>query len=141
MPNIHPLLIHLPIALLTCSFLFDFVGMFWKKETLQAAGWWTMVFGTLGLASAIVSGLQAEKTVWIAPAALDHFQTHQQLAFVEAGIYATLLLWRIANRGELPSKWRWGFVGIALLGVVGIWVGAWYGGEMVYRFGVGVQAR
>jgi uncharacterized membrane protein len=24
-------------------------------------------------------------------------------------------------------------------GVLAIWAGAWYGGEMVYRFGAGVQ--
>lgn len=97
--------------------------------------------GTLGLAFTIVSGLQAEKTVLINPLAADHFQTHQQVAFLVAGVYAILFLWRIANRGEIPPKRRWAFLGIALIGVVGIWVGAWYGGEMVYRFGVGVYAR
>lgn len=141
MPNLHPLLVHLPIALLTCSFLFDLVGVLSKKNDLKRVGWWTMICGILGLASTIMSGLQAEKTVLIHPPAVEHFQTHQEVAFSVAGVYAILFLWRIANRGELPQNRDWVFLAIALVGVVGIWVGAWYGGEMVYRFGVGVYAK
>ncbi len=141
MPNLHPFLIHFPIALLTSSFVFDLAGILTNRKSLNDAGWWTMLFGMLGLTAAVVTGLLAEKSVVVSATAQEHFESHQQIAFVVAGIYATLFLWRIANKGNLPANWRWWFLGIALLGVAGIWICAWHGGEMVYRFGVGVQGR
>ena len=141
MPNLHPLLVHLPIALLTCSFLFDLAGVLGRKDNLTNAGWWMMLSGIVGLTSAIVTGLLAETIVTISQSATDHFQTHQQVAFLVAGVYATLFLWRIANRGEIPSRWKWGFLAVSFIGVVAIWIGAWYGGEMVYQFGVGVYSK
>ncbi|MEO8168948.1 MAG: DUF2231 domain-containing protein [bacterium] len=139
MPNVHPLLVHLPIALLTFSFFFDLVGVVSGRPNIVKVGWWTMVVGVLGAAAAVISGLIAEKTVSISASATEHFQTHQQMAFLVAGIYAALILWRTANRGEIPTKLKWAFLGIAAIGVAALWTGAWYGGEMVYRFGVGVQ--
>ncbi len=139
MPNIHPLLVHLPIALLTISFLFDALGLLTKKQELERTAWWTLLAGTIGLAATVVSGLLAEKTVSIADFAREHFETHEQIAFIVASIYSVLLLWRIAGGTSLPKQKEWLFVGLSLAGVILIWTGAWYGGELVYRFGVGVQ--
>ncbi len=141
MPNLHPLLVHLPIALLTCSFLLDVMGILLKNQDLQKSGWWTLVCGMVGLIAAIVTGLQAKGSVYIDASAAEHFQTHEQIGFFLAATYSMLCLWRIANRTNLPRKAEWAFVAIALLGVVGVWIGAWYGGELVYHFGIGVQGK
>jgi uncharacterized membrane protein len=141
MPNIHPLLVHFPIALLTMSFVFDAIGLATKRLDFVRTGWWTLAGGTIGLLATVMSGLLAEQSVEIGPAAQGDFETHQQIAFFVAGLYALLFLWRVANRTQLPSKREWLFVLGSLIGVVAIWIGAWYGGELVFRFGVGVQLR
>ncbi len=141
MPNIHPLLVHFPIALLTISVLFDLVYLLTKKEVFSSVGWWTQLAGVAGLAGTIVSGLYAERTVIIATEARSCFETHQQMAFVSATIFAILLLWRIASKTNLPSKQRAAYLLLSLLGVIAMWVGAWYGGEMVYGLNVGIGLR
>lgn len=141
MPNIHTLLVHLPIALLTISCLFDILGLVTKRQELERAAWWTLLTGTIGLAATVASGLLAERTVTIVHSATEHFETHKQIAFVVAGLYSLLFLWRVAGKTRLPKQRAWLFVALSLLGVIGIWTGASYGGELVYRFGVGVQGR
>jgi uncharacterized membrane protein len=121
------------------SFLFDALGLLFKKQELERAAWWTLLVGSIGLAATVVSGLLAEKTVLIPDSAQEHFETHEQIAFIVASIYSVLLLWRIAGRTSLPKQKEWLFVGLSLVGVILIWTGAWYGGELVYRFAVGVQ--
>jgi uncharacterized membrane protein len=139
MPNIHPLFVHFPIALLTMSFIFDAIGLATKRLELLRTGWWTLAAGTIGLLATVMSGLLAEQSVVISAAAREHIETHEQIAFFVTGLYATLFLWRVAHRTHLPSKREWLFVFGSLIGVVAIWIGAWYGGELVFRFGVGVQ--
>jgi uncharacterized membrane protein len=139
MPNIHPLFVHFPIALLTMSFLFDAIGLATKRVELLRTGWWSLAAGTVGLLATVVSGLRAEQSLVISTAAREYFETHEQIAFLVAGMYALLFLWRVANRTHLPAKREWFFVGGSFIGVVALWLGAWYGGELVFRFGVGVQ--
>ncbi len=123
------------------SLLFDAIGLATKRVEFSRTGWWTFAGGTIGLLATVMSGLLAEQSVVISPAARGHFETHEQIAFVVAGLYTLLFLWRVANRTHLPPKREWLFVLVSLIGVAAIWIGAWYGGEMVFRFGVGLPAQ
>jgi uncharacterized membrane protein len=137
MPNIHPLIVHFPIALLTIGIVFDVLGLLSKNNELSRVGWWMQVAGTFGLMAAVVTGLLAQQTVVISAAAHDAFEHHEQIAFIVSAVFAALLLWRIASRTQLPQRYRILFLLLFLFGLVVMWLGAWYGGEMVYRFGVG----
>ena len=139
MPNIHPMLVHLPIAILSIAYLLDQLSTIFKKEELERAGWWTQLAGTVALVATIVSGLLAEAAVVIPEVAQEHLKTHEQLAFVAAGTFGVLLLWRISCRTKLPPRYKAVYLGLYAVGVLVIWMGAWYGGEMVYRYGVGVS--
>ena len=138
MPNFHPLVVHFPIAILTVSILFDLMAKLLKREEFSRVGWWTQLAGSLGLGGAVISGLLAEKSINIPDAARGYFETHEQIAFLNAVIFAVLLLWRIGCRAKLPQRYQPVFFLIFLVGVIALWTGAWYGGEMVYRFGTGV---
>lgn len=140
MPNIHPLFVHLPIALLTISFIFDLLGHLRKQNEFERTAWWTLLGGMIGLIGTISTGLIAEHSVVISEAAREHFQMHEQTAFAVGGMYSILFLWRIASRTQLPKSRETMYLALSFLGVVLLWIGAWYGGELVFRFGVGVQA-
>jgi uncharacterized membrane protein len=141
MSNIHPLLVHFPITLLTVSVFFDVAFLVSKKPHFEQTGWWTLLAGSLGLAATVASGILAEQTVTISHGAREHFETHQQLALLVAGAYSLLLLWRIANRTKLPTRKEWAFVGLSCLAAILVWVTGWYGGEMVFRYGIGVHLQ
>jgi uncharacterized membrane protein len=139
--NLHPMLVHLPIALLSASFLFDLLGHLAGRAELQRTGWWTLLVGSCGLLATVISGLLAGRTVSIPLEAREHFETHEQMAFLVAALYAAALLWRVANRTNLPKGREWLYLVLSFTGVGLMWVAGWYGGELVFRFGVGVLAK
>ena len=139
MPNGHPLIVHFPIALLSLALLFEVLARFVRPEEFTRLGWWLQVTGTAGLALAVTSGLFVKDTVAIPPLARPFFESHQEMAFASSGIFAILLLWRIASKTRVPQKYALLFLVLLAAAVALLWSGAWYGGEMVYRFGVGLK--
>jgi uncharacterized membrane protein len=139
MPNPHPLVIHFPIALLSVAVLFELFARFLHREDFSRCGWWMQLIGTIGLVLAVVTGILARDTVTIAPLARPYFDMHQQMAFLASGLFAVLLFWRIASRSRIPERYVALYLILLVCSVAVLWVGAWYGGEMVYRFGVGLK--
>ncbi len=139
MPNLHPFLTHFPVALLSFSIVSEYAALALKRDEFSRVGWWTQLAGTIGLAAAAVTGLLAGQSVELAPGGKPYLEMHQELAFVAAAAFAALLFWRIASGTKRPAGREILFLLIFTGGVVAIWAGAWYGGEMVYRFGAGVR--
>ncbi len=106
----------------------------------QSFAWRVQAIGTLGLLVAVASGLHAETTVVVPEAAISKFESHEQMAFLATSIFVLLSYWRLTKRGNiLTSPIQW-FLLLNLAGLVFLWVGAWYGGELVFGFGVGVRS-
>lgn len=138
-PRIHAALNDLPPALLPISVLFDLLGIFFKRESLKAAAFWTLVVGVLGTGAAIVSGLVAEDAVQHSEQAHAIMETHETLALIVAGIFALLAVWRIARRGvwsekEQPIALTAGVIGVAILVYA-----ASLGGKLVFDHGLGIK--
>lgn len=118
--------------------VFDLLAIMLNRNQLERVGWWSQLSGTVGLAGTIASGLVAKSTLLIPPEGAGTFESHEQIAFVLAFLAAGLLLWRISTRMLLPSRMRIPYLALLAITVVIMWVGAWYGGELVYSFGAGV---
>ena len=58
--DLHLLVIHFPIALLSIAVLFDFLFYFTKKEDLVGASWWTMFFGVISSFVAVITGFVSD---------------------------------------------------------------------------------
>jgi uncharacterized membrane protein len=119
-PRLHAALNDLPPALLPMSVLFDLLGIFFKRESLKAAAFWTLVFGVLGTGAAIVAGLFAEDAAQHSDQAHAIIETHETLAFIVLAIFGILAIWRIVRRGvwserEQPIALTAGVIGIAIL--------------------------
>ncbi len=140
MPNLHPLAVHFPIALLSVGFALDLGGLLLKNSHATKSGWWIFLAGSVGLATTVVTGLLAKSAVLVPEAALPVLDTHQELAFASVSIFALLLFWRIGNRLDIPRRGRALFFTAYALGVLLIWLGALKGGELVYHYGLGVRA-
>lgn len=139
MPGLHPLFVHFPIALFTAGVAFDIAAAIMRTSELQRTGWWCQLVASVSLIGTVVTGLIAESLVNIPDAARETFEAHEQYAFIAAAGAALLLFWRIASRTALPKGRVVAYLGAYLLFVALLWVAAWYGGELVYRFGVGVR--
>jgi len=141
MPNLHPLVVHFPVALLTVGLLFDLLGMVSKRDDHHRTGWWLHISGALGLILAVITGLHAEDSVEITEGARNHFEIHEQVAFATTAVFALLLAWRVGSKTRIPERRRPVYFMLSIAAVALLWVTAWYGGEMVYSFGVGVSGR
>lgn len=58
MANIHPMLVHFPIAFLNGFFLMEVIGFISKREEFRAAARWMLYLGTLGALVAVAAGLR-----------------------------------------------------------------------------------
>jgi uncharacterized membrane protein len=139
MPPLHPVLVHFPIGILVLSILFECFGVITKRAEVSRFGWWAQLGGSLGLLIAVLTGLLAKRSTSIGSPAQSIFENHEQFAFLTSAIFAVLLLWRIAGKGKLPDYAPRAYLCLFAIGVATLLVTAWFGGELVFRFGTGVR--
>jgi uncharacterized membrane protein len=139
MPNPHPILVHFTIGLFVISVVFDILAHFTNKKALEHAGWWNLVFAAAFSVITVASGLSAEDAVPRSGGAHDLVELHETLGLITMGIILLMTIWRGLNRGELPRKFRPVFLAVGIAGIGTITTGGFFGGELVYSFGVGVK--
>jgi uncharacterized membrane protein len=137
-PRLHAVLNDLPPALLPVSVLFDLLGILFKRESLKAAAFWTLVAGVLGTGAAVVVGFFAEDVAEHSEQAHAIMETHETLACIVLAIFAILAIWRIVRRGvwsekEQPIALTAGVIGIAILLYTAI-----LGGKLSFEHAAGV---
>jgi uncharacterized membrane protein len=138
--NIHPLLVHFPIALLSAATLMYWLGFLARRESWLWTGLWTLVLGALGAAAAVGSGLYAEPGVMLAPSVKTALlANHKRIMIAVLILSALLALWAMAAR-PMPARGRVVFLATLVVVVALIAKGADYGGRMVYDYNAGGNA-
>ncbi|MFQ5735754.1 MAG: DUF2231 domain-containing protein [Thermodesulfobacteriota bacterium] len=141
MANVHPLFVHYPTALLSVFLLLEVLGALFKSEACTRAASWFLLFGTLGAIVAVAAGFRAAATVPHAHQVHDIMENHEHLGVAVLAMALLLSFWRLfARRSLLSGKVRLVYIIIAFVMFVTMTLGADFGGLMVYKYGVGVQA-
>jgi uncharacterized membrane protein len=135
--NIHPLVVHYPIAFLTGSILIYCLALAARRESLQWTGLWMLGLGTIGAAIAVWTGLRASDGVMIAPSVREHILDHHKHCMIATLILSTILAaWACLAR-PMPRRGRVVFF-VLLIAMGALLVkGADYGGWMVYGYNAG----
>ncbi|HUL12983.1 MAG TPA: DUF2231 domain-containing protein [Methylococcaceae bacterium] len=135
--NIHPLMVHFPIALLCTFFVLELLAIFSRKnENLEIASVWLLYLGTLGAFAAVAAGLWAEATVPHADELHAVIEKHEKFGFAVLSIAIVLSVWRLTNSGYFSRPGRIVFRLLAFVMVLTMVLGADLGGLLVYRYGV-----
>lgn len=133
----HALFVHFPSALLPAAFVFDIASRIHADETLPRAAFYNIALG-LGLAiGAIITGL-LDYLPMISGSRKKKLGTYHLLAQVPAiALFAISLVLRTA---DFETE-RTGVAALVLagLGTLGVIVGNYFGGELVYRHGMRVS--
>lgn len=138
--NLHPLIVHFPIALLLSSVALSWAGRLWQGRGLDQAAWYTLLLGLAGTVVTLITGLLAAQSVAAGSPALATLTIHKFLGiatFVVFGMQA-VCTWRskgVYSRRKRVLHTVVQLVGVALIVAVGL-----YGGELVYVFGLGMPA-
>lgn len=136
---VHPMLIVFPIGLYIVSFIFDLVYIgagdpFWFR-----AAFWTMLIGFAGNLAAALPGFVDFLAIPAGSEARKIATYHMGAGLLIAALYLINLLSRNWGVAQGPRPWLpilLNLVGVGLISVQG-----WLGGELVYRFGIGVEEK
>lgn len=132
--EIHPAVVHMPLALAPLSIVSDLAGFAADDPSLEAVGRATIGLAAAAAGIAAVTGLIAQEEVIAEGRAADHLVTHRNLNIVGGIALAGMALWR---RDHQPGP---GYLALGA-GVLGtMFYTAYLGGKMVYDHGVGVKA-
>lgn len=134
--NIHPLLVHFPIALLSLFVAVDLIGTAAKKTKWRNFASGLLYLGTVFAGLTVWAGFIASDTVPHGQNVHDIMERHEQLGISILALSAALSAWRL--RRPVNGWGIYNALTVILLGV--IIFGADLGGLMVYKYGVAVEA-
>ena len=138
--NIHPLVVHFPVAFLMGAALFYFLSWIFRNQTFATAAFLLLILGTLAAGAAVGTGLYAKDGVMVSRSVREHLlELHETLMLTTLGLSTVLMVWAIIAR-PFPKKRRLIFLllFLVLLGIMT--VGADYGARMVYDYNAGGDA-
>lgn len=140
-PNLHPVFVHFTVALYSMSVIFYAAHYFIKADKIRSeiiivANWclWTGAVFTVGT---VATGWNAYNTVIHDDPSHLAMTDHRNWALVTAFLFLSVAVKQfIASRQD---KFRSTGITVALIaGFILLSVTAWKGGELVYRYGLGV---
>lgn len=136
---IHPMLIPFPIGLLVFSVVADLIYL-WRGNPVweNYVAFYTLLGGIIGAAAAAVFGLIDWATL-TDPAAVKIANWHARVNIIGLLIFIASFYLRTTNGAHwitnLPSL----PIILSIIGVIGLAIAGWLGGELVFRHGVAVD--
>jgi uncharacterized membrane protein len=132
--QMHPALVHLPVALLPLAVGADLLGRATGNQALLSFGQKAICVAAVGALGAVASGLIAGEEVNVEGESREMLITHRNLNLVATLAATGMAIWRAMHRR--PSALYLG-AGAAGIGIVAYT--AYLGGKLVYDTGVGVE--
>lgn len=142
-PNLHPVFVHFPIVLATAALTFTVIGALLSNKPYAAlnltAGRWMLWGAVLFALIAVVFG-------WFAYNSVEHDEishaamtVHRNWALGTLAAWLALLAWDVwcGRTGKKPTL---GFLVSLIVAWLLVMTTAWHGGELVYRYGLGVMS-
>jgi len=142
LPNIHPAVVHFPIALLPAAAVVDLLSLFWRqRSTLRDAATWLYLAGTGFALLAYFSGRSGVDAMTLSPVVEPLVNAHENLAFWTTWFFAFFASLRLAVSYIFPPKpvvLLMAFM-MAVGGLVMLFETAEHGAALVYQHGLGVS--
>ena len=132
--EVHPSIVHFPIALLPVAVGADLLGRITGSGRLKELGRTLMPVAAASAALSAVTGLVAQEEVATDGVAEELLITHRNLNLSLVTLSTALAAWRWRREEAGP-----GYLAVALAGIAAMSYSAYLGGKMVYEHGVGVK--
>ncbi len=142
LPNWHPILVHFTVALFVTSVALFVIGIVMKNRAwapgLLTTAYWNLWLGAGITVLTIAAGFYAYNTVAHDDPSHAAMTDHRNWALGTAVLFWALALWTGWARKQGGDKSSVLFVVVLLLSSGVLLTTAWKGGELVYRYGLGV---
>jgi uncharacterized membrane protein len=159
-PNLHVILIHYPLAMLIAGTLIELFSFLWRRSSFRVAGRWMILLGALSTVPATFSGIYALRDisgisvdtdtrwtdlkttspVFSNPQVWQILHHHLLIQSIATGLSVLVVLVWLGASDRMRKLLYVTLMMLLLVAVAMVIRGAWFGGESVYRKGVGVQA-
>lgn len=140
MHPIHPIVVHFPIALLCASVVFDALALRWPAGGLRETSLYTLLAGVMAAGVAVVTGGMEEDLAKRAGAPESVLELHESLGQATLVIFVVLLGLRLAMQLGWLKEIRALSLGLGAIGIVILSLAGYWGGDLVYTYGIGVKA-
>ncbi len=145
-PNFHPIFVHFTVALLSVSTgIFVVLQLFQRRlsenlrQQLISVAYWNLWLGVSITIITVAAGFQAYNTVAHDGPSHAAMTDHRNWALVTATLFLAMGVWSMVR--FLAEKKLGGlFVAGLLIAQLALLSTAWRGGEVVYRYGLGVMS-
>jgi len=137
--NVHPLLVHFPIAFLFGFVLTDIYGILFKKKDARRLASGLLYLGAVGAVMTAAAGLFAAATVPHGARVHEIMEWHEKAGLTVAGLSVAMALWRRFGGIPVAAMSQTLSVFLTIILAVVLFLGADMGGMMVYKHGVAVQ--
>jgi uncharacterized membrane protein len=141
--NLHPQIVHFPIAILILYAVFELIGIISKKDSLQKTAHLLLAIGVLTAIAAVLTGNQAAELVKL------KLSTNFESLIEEHETFATITLWYffatlvlrtyLILKKKFNGVYKYLFIPIVLVGVYFIYQTGNHGGKLVYKYGIGTE--
>jgi uncharacterized membrane protein len=138
--NVHPLLVHFPIAFLSAFFVVDVAGTLARKPQWRSVASWFLYFGTVATVFTVTAGFIAAATVPHGGNVHEIMTYHKYFGVAVLCLALVLSAWRAKSGVIVGAGANVFFLMLSALLCIFMAFGADLGGLMVYKYGVAVEA-
>jgi uncharacterized membrane protein len=143
--ELHPQIIHFPIAFFILYFLFETSGILFKKEFLLKSALIILILAIIFSVLAVLTGNQAHQFVKQRQAESvfynDIIDKHELYATITLWYFFTVLVLRVylTVKKKFAGKTMYLFIVLGLIGSILIFLTGSYGGDLVFKYGIGIK--
>jgi len=142
LPNLHPAMIHFPIALFAIVVLLDGLRIFFQKKWMENSSFFLAVLAFFGGIAAYLTGDHAADSFNLNPDQMAAVSKHAEIAEVAIlaiGVYALFRLVAFIKIKKTGTVLRTITFALSLVPMILVALAADAGGALVYRHGLGVR--
>ena len=136
---LHPMTVHFPIALYLLGVLLTLIYLWRGQKEYERFAYLSFLLSFLGTLVASLVGLIDQNQLELADPRRDNVNTHITAGIALLIINGLLIYMRFRWIDVLTGHYRWAYLGLMALGVIGVLATAWLGAELVYTLQVGIE--
>jgi uncharacterized membrane protein len=146
MAELHPFVVHFPIALLSLYIVLEVTTYFIKNDALNNFTNWILLFAILTAVNAVLTGNQAEQVAFsvmdkASSVVGESIKHHEQFATYTLWYFLIVLVSRyyLLQKNKMTRLFKMLMIILALCGGILLFQTGLTGGKLVYKYGVGTE--